>query len=124
MVLVDTSIWVSHFRSGEEHLAALLESSEVLTHPYVIGELALGNLRRRDEILTFLRAVRSAEVADTDEVLEFIERNDLAGVGLGYVDVHLLAAARISRVPLWTADRPLQAAARRLSANYSRGGHT
>ena len=118
MVLVDTSVWVSHLRSGDEHLVALLEASEVLTHPFVIGELALGNLNRRDEILTFLGAVPSAEVADVDEVLEFIRRNDLAGSGLGYVDVHLLAAARISKASLWTSDRSLQGAARKFSVGY------
>ena len=118
MVLVDTSVWVSHFRCGEEHLKDLLEASEVLMHPFIIGELALGNFRRRDEIMTFLRALPAAEAAESDEVLEFIERNDLAGAGLGYVDVHLLAAARISKASLWTADRPLQVAARRLSASH------
>ncbi len=119
--MVDSSVWVSHFRRGEEHLAALLEASEVLTHPLVIGELALGNLKRRDEILTFLLGVPSAEVADADEVLGFIERNGLAGAGLGYVDVHLLAAARISASSLWTADRALQVAARKLSVSYVAG---
>ena len=121
MVLVDTSVWVSHFRSGEERLKDLLADSEVLTHPFVIGELSLGNLKRRTEIMTFLHALPVAAVAEIEEVLEFIESNRLAGAGLGYVDAHLLAAARISKVSLWTADRPLQVATRRLSISYDPG---
>lgn len=116
---MDTSIWVSHFRGGEAHLKDLLEALEVLTHPFVLGELSLGDLKRRDEIMRLLRALPTVEVAEADEVLDFIERNDLTGTGLGYVDVHLLAAARISKAALWTSDRALQAASRRFSVCYA-----
>lgn len=107
MVLVDTSIWASHLREGNDRLATLLEAGVVCAHPFVIGELACGNLKNRKEILSLLQALPSTEVADHEEVLAFIESRQLMGRGLGYVDVHLLASAVLSGVSLWTADRPL-----------------
>ena len=119
MVLVDTSVWVSHLRRREIRLVALLEAFQVLTHPFVIGELALGNLRQRLEILAYLAALPRAEAVDAEHVLAFIERRHLAGSGLGYVDVHLLAAAALAGTSLWTEDRRLAAVARGLSLNYA-----
>jgi predicted nucleic acid-binding protein len=107
MVLVDTSVWVAHLRAGNAALAAMLTRAEVACHPLVVGELACGHLRQRDLILRLLRQLPPVPVADHDEVLELINAERLMGGGLGIVDVHLLAAARLSRLPLWTVDRRL-----------------
>ena len=115
MILVDTSIWVDHFRRSNERLAALLVDGRVLGHPFVLGELALGHLRRREEILGLLSELPRAKSASDEETLTFIERHALAGSGVGWVDVHLLSAAALSRASLWTLDRRLAAVASRLS---------
>ena len=108
MILADTSIWVDHFRSGVDALAERLVAGEILIHPCVIGELALGNLARRDTILSTLAQLPRAPVATDDEMLRFIGANRLAGVGIGYVDAHLLASVRLSAdARLWTRDRRL-----------------
>jgi predicted nucleic acid-binding protein len=120
MVLVDPSVWVSHLRQGNDRLAALLEEGVVCCHPYVIGELACGNLRNRAEILSLLRALPAAAVADHDEIMAFIDENRLVGRGLAYVDVHLLGSAVLSGVGLWTADRRLAEAAAALGVGYGR----
>jgi predicted nucleic acid-binding protein len=118
VVLVDTSVWITHLAKGSAELRRLLDAGEVLGHPLVVGELACGNLRNRDEILTLLRRLPLAQVADHDEVLAFIEARSLAGRGLGLVDVSLLASAVLSRVPLWTADKQLRDAAAGLGVGY------
>ncbi len=107
MILVDTSVWVEYFRAGNRRLAVLLDEGQVLTHPFVIGELACGSLRKRAEVLALLTALPEAQVAEHREVLEFVERGRVYGRGIGWVDVHLLAAARLSDAALWTFDRPL-----------------
>jgi predicted nucleic acid-binding protein len=114
VILVDTSVWVAHLRQGSSRLATLLEEMKVLTHPFVIGELALGQLSHRDEILELLANLPAAKVATHDEVLALIDRRDLAGPGIGWVDAHLLASALLSDAPLWSLDRRLGAAATRL----------
>jgi predicted nucleic acid-binding protein len=115
MILVDTSVWVDHFRVFDERLVALLNAGEVLGHPFVSGELALGNLRRRDAVLGDLRDLHQAEVASDEDVLQLIDREALFGRGIGYVDAHLLAAARLTvDGKLWTRDRRLQAVAAQL----------
>ena len=114
MILADTSVWVAHFRHGSDDLKRSLEAGEVLCHPHVVGELACGNLRNRDSILEFLRALPAAATATEDEVLACIERNQLYGTGLGYTDVHLLAAAMLTPTRLWTLDAALGREARRL----------
>jgi predicted nucleic acid-binding protein len=111
MVLADTSVWVEHLRRGEPRLASLLRAGEVLCHPFVVGELACGNLRRRDEVLGLLGALPGVGKADDDEVLAFIKRHRLHGKGLGWVDAHLLAASALARQPLWTLDVRLARAA-------------
>lgn len=111
MTLVDTSVWVEHLRRGSPRLGALLRDEEVLSHPFVVGELACGNLRNRGEILTLLAALPEARVAEHHEVLHLVESARLFGRGLGWVDAHLLAAALMSRCGLWTLDRPLHRAA-------------
>ncbi len=96
MVLVDTSVWIDHFRAGDDDLAGLLDESAVLMHPFVLGELACGNLRNRQSLLSLLGALPAARVATDPEVLHFIERHRLMGRGIGYVDAHLLAATALS----------------------------
>ncbi|MDX2112398.1 MAG: type II toxin-antitoxin system VapC family toxin [Alphaproteobacteria bacterium] len=121
MILVDTSIWVDHLRRGDEKLAALLNDGLVLLHSFVIGELALGNLPRRKQVLDSLQDLPSAIEANDKEVLDFINRHALPGLGIGYVDAHLLAAARLNGVRLWTRDKRLREAAIKLGLAYGEG---
>jgi len=111
LILVDTSVWVDHLRSGVPLLANLLREGEVLIHPWVIGEIACGNLRNRQQVLDLLLGLPTALVASDSEVLLLIERGNLMGRGIGYVDAHLLTAAKLSRCGLWTQDRRLAAVA-------------
>ncbi len=115
MILVDTSVWVDHLRTGNQALADLLDAGGVLAHSFVIGELALGHLRRREALLTALADLPQASVATDTEVLGFIDRHALFGHGVGYVDIHLLAAVRLTAgTALWTLDKRLHAIAARL----------
>ena len=112
MILVDTSVWVEHLRHGLPRLATLLQAGEVLIHPWVIGELACGNLRNRRDVLELLQGLPAAVVASDSEVLLLIEREQLMGRGIGYVDAHLLASAKLSQCQLWSQDRRLSVLAR------------
>ena len=124
MILVDTSIWVDHLRSGNRALADLLQRGEVLVHPFLIGELALGHLRQRAAVLDMLADLPQTEVATDAEVLRLIDRYALFGRGIGYVDVHLMAAMRLtSGARLWTNDRRLHAVATELDLAASVAGH-
>lgn len=114
MILVDSSVWVDHLRGSDPVLVRLLTAGQVLAHPFVIGELALGSLRQRETVLGALQGLPQAIVADEGEVLGFIDRYALAGIGIGYVDAHLLASARLSVATLWTRDKRLNGAAQRL----------
>jgi hypothetical protein len=108
VILIDTSVWVDHFRAGNSTLAELLEQDAALTHPFVIGEIALGNLRQRELVLGMLSRLPAAVVATDAEVLRFIDRRALFGRGVGYVDVHLLASVRLTAgSQLWTFDKRL-----------------
>ncbi|HLA24749.1 MAG TPA: PIN domain-containing protein [bacterium] len=107
MILVDTSVWIDHLRVGNPRLASLLQDALVLTHPFVIGELACGRLENREQVLTFLRVLPTAQLAEHNEVLGFVERHRLYGRAIGWIDAHLLASARLSAAALWTLDRPL-----------------
>lgn len=118
MVLADTSVWVSHFRMGEPGLRALLEEGKVVSHPFIIGELACGNIANRKEILGLLQSLPQALVADHEEVMSFLELHGLMGIGLGYIDVHLLASARLTLAPLWTLDAKLRAVAEKLGISF------
>jgi hypothetical protein len=118
MVLVDTSIWVEHLRKGNRHLERLLTDSEVLCHPFIIGELACGNINNRKEILSLLRSLPLAPVLEFDEFLFFIDENQLMGIGIGFVDVHILASSKLAGTLLWTADKKLNSAAIKLALNY------
>jgi len=117
MLLIDTSVWIAHFRGGRTGLERFLQEGLVLSHPFIIGELACGRLNRRKEILALLEALPRAVLASHDEALFFLDQYDLAGTGLGFIDIHLLASARLTPAPLWTLDTKLRAAARRLDVS-------
>jgi predicted nucleic acid-binding protein len=116
MILVDTSVWVDHLREGNSGLAALLERGAVLMHPFVLGELACGNLgSRRAPILHLLADLPGASVATDPEVMGFLERHSLMGRGVGHIDAHLLAATALHvGTRLWTRDKRLAAVAESL----------
>ncbi len=118
MVLVDTSVWVSHLREMHTGLAGLLNDGDVACHFFIVGELACGNLKNRTTILSLLEALPMAAAAEHEEVLAFIESHNLMGRGLGYVDIHLLASAALSRFPIWTLDKKLAQVAHMLGVNY------
>ncbi|ACM21613.1 toxin, PIN family [Geotalea daltonii FRC-32] len=107
MILVDTSVWVEHFRSGAVGLETFLNDGQVICHPFIIGELACGNLKNRTQILSLLQDLPKAFCADDDEVIRFIDDHKLMGKGLGYIDIHLLMSALLTQVPLWTMDKRL-----------------
>lgn len=120
MILVDTSVWIDHLRSEEPLLAELLESLEVVMHPYVLGELACGNLQNRSETLRLLGNLPMAPTATEHEALEFIERRTLMGRGIGYIDVHLLASTMLNgATQLWTRDRRLAQVAAELELAFN-----
>jgi len=120
MVLVDTSVWVEHLQRGNSELTALLQRAQVLSHPFVLGELALGSLKQRATILGAMQNLPQASVASAEEVLGFIGVHGLNGLGIGYVDACLLASARLTPVcVLWTLDKRLASAATRLGVAAS-----
>jgi predicted nucleic acid-binding protein len=112
VILVDTSVWVDHLRASDKALIVLLNAGAVLAHPFVIGELALGNLRQREIVLTALSDLPQASVATDLETLHFIDRHTLSGRGIGYIDAHLLAAVQLTAgAELWTKDKRLHGVA-------------
>jgi predicted nucleic acid-binding protein len=118
MILVDTSIWVDHFRKGNAHLKELLVKGRVVSHQFIAGELACGNLKKRGEIILLLHALPTVNTISNDEALYFIEEKRLMGLGIGIVDVHLLASAIITNTALWTSDIPLRDVAMKLDILY------
>mgnify|MGYP001822154589 FL=1 len=118
MVLVDTSIWVIHLRHGSRQLEKLLIDAEVMCHLFIIGELACGNLKNRNEIISLLQSLPLAPTIEFDEFIFFIDRNHLMGKGIGFVDVHLLASAQLTGIPLWTANKRLKSAADQLELTF------
>ena len=118
MVLVDTSVWVSHLRVTRAGLADLLNDGEVACHPFIAGELACGNLKNRTIILSLLEALPMTSLVEHEEVLAFIESHDLMGRGLGYVDIHLLASAVLAGFSIWTFDKKLEQAADMLHCKH------
>ena len=119
MILVDTSIWVAHLRQGSRQLEKLLMDAEVMCHPFIIGELACGNLQNRNEIVSLLQSLPITLTIEFDEFLFFMDRNQLMGKGVAFVDVHLLASAQLTGVPLWTADKRLKSAADQLELSFN-----
>ncbi len=118
MVLVDTSVWVAHLRTGKIGLETLLNDGHVVCHPFVVGELACGNLINRSEILSLLQALPMAAHVEHEEVMQFIENHKLMGKGLGYMDMHLLTSAVLDDVPVWTMDRKLNRISLKLGIAY------
>jgi predicted nucleic acid-binding protein len=121
VILVDTSVWVDHLRRRDPQLVELLESHQVACHPFVIGEIACGRLRRREEILSLLAALPPSPVLDHAEALVFLEGRDLVASGIGWIDVHLLGAAVLGRLHLWTRDARLEKAGKRLGLVFTEG---
>lgn len=117
-VLVDTSVWIDHFKKGNASLKRLLLDIEVLCHPFIIGELACGNLKNRNEILSLLHSLPMAPLVEHDEILYFLQSNKLMGIGIGLIDVHLLASAHLAQTPLWTIDKKLLNASDALGVSY------
>ena len=124
MILVDTSVWIDHLRRSEPTLVVVLEAGHVLTHPFVVGELACGNLNKRSELLSLLRDLPAAPVATDAEALGIIDHYRLMGLGIGYLDVHLLASAMLADgARLWTRDKRLVAVADRLKLKFHPEAH-
>jgi predicted nucleic acid-binding protein len=121
MLLVDTSVWIDHFRQYDARLGDALEAGEVLTHPFVIGELACGHLKRRETVLGLLEQLPSAKSAEHEELLGLVESAGLKGTGIGWMDAHLLASALLSGSDLWTKDAALQRAWAVLKKRPTRG---
>ena len=117
MILVDTSVWVDHFKRSNNALSELLEAGEAACHPFIIGELACGGIQNRPEILSLLAALPSLTKAQDDELLEFIDLHSLTGRGLGLIDIHLLASCKLDGELLWTGDKKLSKAADALKIN-------
>lgn len=118
MVLADTSVWISHLREGNIGLETLLDDSQIVCHPFIIGELACGNLKNRSEILSLLHVLPMTTHAEHEEVMRFIDDYRLMGKGLGYIDMHLLASAILSKSHLWTFDKRLQGVCAKLGADF------
>ena len=118
MILIDTSVWVSHFRQAHAGLVALLNDGEVACHPFIVGELACGNLKNRTTILTLMEALPMAIAVEHQEALTFLESHALMGKGLGYIDVHLLASCILTGLPIWTLDKKLERVADMLHCKY------
>ena len=117
MILVDTSIWIDHFRHGDSELRKIIEEDRLLCHHAIIGELALGSLRHRDDVIMFLTAQREVIASKHHEVMVMIDRHSLFSMGIGYTDAHLLASILLDqRSSLWTRDKRLQAAAQKAGA--------
>ena len=126
MMLVDTSVWIDHFRHGDAALTTALEAGQVEMHPFVLGELACGNLRSRAErgqVMSLLQALPPMPVSTDKEVLFFIDRHKVMGRGIGYIDVHLLASARLSGTLLWTRDKRLHRIAAELGLAHAETQH-
>ena len=111
MIVVDTSVWIEHFRAGNQRLKSLLFDQQVLCHRFIIGELACGNLHKRSDILANLKALPEAHSVKHEEVMSFLEAHRLYGQGVGWVDAHLLASTLLTRCAIWTLDKHLRKAA-------------
>ena len=123
MMLVDSSVWIDHLRHGEAELVSALNQSQILIHPFVLGELACGNLKSRTSVLALLVALPAATLATDEETMAFIELHGLMGRGIGYIDAHLCASARLSGALLWTRDKRLRDMALGLGFGHQETAH-
>jgi predicted nucleic acid-binding protein len=124
VILVDTSVWIDHLRRGDTTLAGLLDHSAVLAHPWVTGELALGNLSSRGEVIGLIQGLPQAVLATDDEVMSLIDQESLYGAGIGYVDAQLIAATRLTPdAALWTRDKRLSEVTARLGLGFQPAPH-
>lgn len=123
MMLVDSSVWIDHLRHGEAELVSALNQSQILIHPFVLGELACGNLKARTSVLALLAALPAATLATDEETMAFIELHGLMGRGIGYIDAHLCASARLSGALLWTRDKRLRDMALGLGCGHQETAH-
>lgn len=121
MLLVDTSVWIDFLRKGDPLLSDLLNESKVYTHPFVIGELRLGNISKREQFLKLIEDLPQCTKATDEEVTFLIEENKLFGRGIGYTDAHLLASSMVSNCPLWTLDKRLDSISRELKSAVEPG---
>jgi len=119
MIRVDTAVWVEHFRNGDIGLETQLHNGQVVCHPFIVGELACGNLKNRSRILALLNTLPMVHSAEHEEVMHVIEKYRLIGKGLEYIDMHLLASVMLTLIPLWTLDKRLNSIARALGIHYS-----
>jgi predicted nucleic acid-binding protein len=118
MILADTSIWIDHFRHSDPRLESILDNDQIFMHPLVLGELAVENLSPRAKLLADLKDLPQIDTAMDDGVLRFVEVHKLFGIGIGYIDAHLLVSARlVPNTAIWTRDKRLEAAAARLGLN-------
>ncbi|MEO6991551.1 MAG: PIN domain-containing protein [Candidatus Baltobacteraceae bacterium] len=117
MILVDTSVWVDHLRLGNAALEQLLKQELVATHPFIIGELSCGNIRNRASVLADLEELQSVSVVDHDEVMHLVTHRGLSGIGIGWVDAHVLTSAVVSNCRIWSLDKALMRAAAELEIN-------
>jgi predicted nucleic acid-binding protein len=118
MVLIDTSVWIDHLRNGDSGVSTLLETGDAVCHPFIVGEIACGNLTSRREILHRLSLLRTATLVRHSEVLAFIEAHRISGLGLGFIDMHLLASANLDGLKVWSRDKAMRKAAENLKISY------
>jgi len=117
MVLVDTPVWIDHFRNNNTQLIHLLNNGDVFCHPYVIGDIACGNIQNRIEILSLLQSLPQSLPVEHEEILIFIENNNIMGQGIGYIDITILASEILSGLSLWTIDKRLKTIAAKFDTN-------
>lgn len=120
MILVDTSVWIDHFRNNNTQLIHLLNNSDIFCHPFIIGEIACGNIHNRVEILSLLQSLPQSLTVDHEEILIFIENNNIMGQGIGYIDISILASAILSDLSLWTFNKRLKTIAIQFDINYNK----
>jgi len=123
MILVDTSVWIDHLRAGDAHLSTLLSLTNVVMHPMVLGELACGSLQDRQTLIALWRNLPQLAAVTDAEALYCLDQNRLWGRGIGYIDLHLLAAVALSaQARLWTRDKRLRETAQRIGLAYPEPG--
>jgi predicted nucleic acid-binding protein len=119
-VLVDTSIWINHLKTSNKKLISLLEDNFILTHEFIIGELACGSIKKRKEFLKHLKRLPLVKPATHEECLYFLEKNNLTGSGIGWIDIHLLSSCKLTGCKIWTNDTKLKKVAKNLKLNFQK----